>query len=59
MLPKMSVASGVNIVAGTAYYVDSFIPKNVKNMTVEQVSFTHHIKHTLLTDNPAIAAIFS
>ena len=36
-LPEISRASGVNIVAGTAYYVDSFLPDEVTNMTVEQV----------------------
>lgn len=37
VLPEMSRESGVSIVVGTAYYVDSFIPEEVKNMTVQQV----------------------
>ena len=37
VLPEISRASGVKIVAGTAYYVDPLIPSAVKDMTVEQV----------------------
>lgn len=38
LLPEISKSSGVKIVAGTAYYVDPFIPSAVRSMTVEQVS---------------------
>lgn len=37
LLPDISRESGVTIVAGTAYYVDHFIPSEVRSMTVEQV----------------------
>ena len=35
----MSVESGVHIVAGTSYYVENVIPKEIKNMTIEQVLY--------------------
>ena len=37
VLPEIARESGVNVVMGTSYYVDGFIPDEVKNMTVEQV----------------------
>jgi predicted metal-dependent phosphotriesterase family hydrolase len=37
LLPEISMKSGVNIILGTAYYVDAFIPGEVKNWTIKQV----------------------
>lgn len=39
-LPQISRESGVNIVMGTGYYVGSFLPEDVKLLTVQEVSST-------------------
>ena len=37
-LPRVSKATGVNIVAGTAFYLDSFLSEEHKMMSVREVS---------------------
>ena len=36
-LPRIARESGVNIIAGTGYYVDALIPEEAKMMTVQEV----------------------
>ncbi|XP_064405366.1 phosphotriesterase-related protein-like [Halichondria panicea] len=36
-LPALSEQTGVHIIAGTAFYVDSLMPEEVKKMTVEEM----------------------
>ena len=38
VLPRISQQSGVNVIVGTSFYVDSFIPEDVKLLSVEEVS---------------------
>ena len=38
LLPELSSTSGVNIICGTAYYVDQFIPEDAKLMTKEEMA---------------------
>ena len=37
-LPRISRESGVNIIAGTSYYVHAFVPDDVKLLSVQEVS---------------------
>ena len=37
-LPRISQQSRVNVIAGTSFYVDSFIPEDVKLLSVEEVN---------------------
>lgn len=39
----------MNIIAGTGYYVESFIPEEVKKMTVKAVSVGFHFAHVVLS----------
>ena len=36
-LPRISQESGVNVIVGTSFYVDPFIPEDVKLLSVEEV----------------------
>ena len=36
-LPQISRESGVNIIAGTSYYIDAFVPPDAKMMNVQEV----------------------
>ena len=36
-LPRISRESGVNIIAGTSYYVDAAVPDDVKLLSVQEV----------------------
>ena len=36
-LPQVSRDSGVDIVVGTSYYVDAFIPEEAKSKSIEEV----------------------
>ena len=38
LLPGLSSTSGVNIICGTAYYVDQFMPEDAKLMTKEEMA---------------------
>lgn len=38
LLPKISSASNVHIICGTGYYVDSFIPDDIKTMEVSSIA---------------------
>lgn len=40
LLPELSSASGVHIICGSAYYVDQFIPDDVKLMSKEELAST-------------------
>ena len=35
--PQISRESGVNIIAGTSYYIDAFVPPDAKMMNVQEV----------------------
>ena len=37
-LPRISKESGVNIIVGTSYYVDAFVPPDAKLLSVQEVS---------------------
>lgn len=39
-LPKVSTASGVHIILGTGYYVECFIPENIKQMDLDSIAST-------------------
>lgn len=39
-LPLLSTSSGVHIVHGTGYYTKRFIPPDVKDMTIHEISDT-------------------
>ncbi len=39
-LPALSEQTGVHIIAGTAFYVDTLMSEEVKRMTVEEVCIT-------------------
>ena len=41
-LPQISRESGVNIITGTGYYLDSFLPEDVKLLSTHEV-----VIHTL------------
>ena len=47
-LPQISRESGVNIVTGTGYYVDSFLPEDVKLLSANEVQC--NIPHNGWTD---------
>ena len=38
-LPQISRESGVNIVTGTGYYIDAFLPEDVKLLSTHEVEF--------------------
>ena len=38
LLPELSSTSGVNIICGTTYYVDQFMPEDAKLMTKEEMA---------------------
>ena len=44
-LPQISRESGINIVTGTGYYVDSFLSEDTKLLSTHEVeiSFTHSL----------------
>ena len=47
-LPQVSKATGVNIVAGTAFYIDSFLSEEHKMMSVREVrpaAIPHTARH--------------
>ena len=41
LLPEISRESGVTIIVGTAYYVDTFLTSEVRSMSIEQVAIHH------------------
>ena len=46
-LPQISRESGVNIVTGSGYYLDSFLPEDVKLLSTHEVdTLTHTHTHT-------------
>ena len=45
-LPRISLESGVNVIVGTSFYVDPFIPEDVKLLSVEEVNVTAAIWST-------------
>ena len=38
LLPELSATSGVHIICGSAYYVDQFMPSDVKLMSMEEIA---------------------
>ena len=47
MLPQVSRESGVNIITGTGFYVNSFLPEYAKNLTSNEMAdaMTKEILH--------------
>ena len=48
-LPRISRESGVNVIVGTSFYTDPFIPEDVKLLSAEEVN---NIDHVLVTQQP-------
>lgn len=49
VLKKIAMASGLNIIAGSGYYVDSFVSPEMKSLSVEDmVSVSKFVHHRLL-----------
>ena len=40
-LPRISRESGVNMIVGTSFYIDPFIPEDVKLLSVEEVQLLY------------------
>lgn len=41
-LPQISRESGVNIITGTGYYIDAFLPEDVKLLSTHEVGLSLH-----------------
>ena len=44
-LPRIARDSGVNVIAGTGFYFDAFVPEETKMMSVQEVRSIAHIPH--------------